>query len=227
VVINLILPSGVSKLDRLFDRGLPSGLLTHVFGEAASGKTTFALQFVGAAVKLGARVMYINAESTSPVERLEQITGKPYRELERYVSILVPHTFEEQGTIIEDLDLYSHAETKLVVVDTLTRLYRTVLDDKRSSYVAHRELNRQAELLKGLAKNRDISIIVLNQVRAQIGGVDGIEPVAKSILDYWSDYVFRLRSKRSPGERLIERLAPGGDPSTAVLQLTPRGFTAA
>ena len=51
--------------------GLNTGILTHVYGEAAAGKTTFGLQFVRAMCRQGIGTIYINSESTTPIERLE------------------------------------------------------------------------------------------------------------------------------------------------------------
>ncbi|MHA1905815.1 MAG: ATPase domain-containing protein [Candidatus Thorarchaeota archaeon] len=221
----MILPSGVSSLDRLLSRGVSTGVFTHVFGKAASGKTTFALEFVRSALNQGKRIIYINSESSSPIERLEQLMDRSYNEIEQQITLLLPKTFDEQGTIMEDLELYIKDDTKLVVVDTLTRLYRTILEDKETSYAAHRELNRQVGLLKGLAKRQDIAVIVLNQVRAKMGKQGGIEPVATSILDYWSEYVIKMSARKETGARLIERLAPEGEPSSAVVYLAASGFS--
>ena len=226
VLGNLILPSGISKLDRLLGKGITTGLITHIYGRAGVGKTTFALGFVKTALDLGERVIYVNSEGSSPVERLEQIMAKKYEEYANQITLLLPKNFEEQNTIIEDLELYLKQNTRLIVIDTLTRLYRTVLDDKKTNYVIHRELNRQMGFLKGLAKQRDIAVIVLNQVRAKMDEPEGIEPVASSIMDYWSNYVIRLRAKQETGTRLIERLEPEGEPSNLVLYLTAQGFAA-
>ena len=221
---NLILPSGISKLDRLLGRGISTGLITHVFGRAGVGKTTFALSFVKSALNLGSRIVYINSETSSPIERLEQIMSEKYDKFANQITLLLPKNFEEQNTIIEDLELIVKDDTRLVVVDTLTRLYRTVLDDKKTNYVVHRELNRQMGFLKGLAEQKDIGVIVLNQVRAKMDEPEGIEPVASSIMDYWSNYVVRLRAKQELGVRLIELLEPKGEPSNVVLYLTSNGF---
>jgi hypothetical protein len=80
-------------------------------------------------------------------------------------------------------------------------------------------------LLKGLARQHDIAVIVLNQVRAKMGKQGGIEPVATSILDYWADYVIRMAAKRETGARLIERVAPEGEPSSIVVYLSTEGFS--
>ena len=90
----------------------------------------------------------------------------------------------------------------------LTKLYRLSLEDKKTNYVVHRELNRQAGLLKGLAFHNEIPVLVLNQVRATIGYKQGFEPVAKNILDYWSDYEIRMRIGKTSGERVLERTRP-------------------
>ncbi|UCE09980.1 MAG: AAA family ATPase [Candidatus Thorarchaeota archaeon] len=221
---DLILPSGVSSLDRILNGGLSTGHLTHVFGSASAGKTTLALQFVAGACRLGIRVAYINSETTSPLERLSQITEKEFTELEDTVRILSPKTFEEQGAVINDLELYAREETQLIVVDTLTRLYRTVLEDKTANYAAHRELNMQAGILKGLARQKDMAVLVLNQVRGSLEETKGFVPVAHNILDYWADYAIRMTRGTRKGERHLERLLPEDGFSQTVF-ITERGFS--
>lgn len=225
VILNLILPSGVSKLDRIFNKGLHTGLFTHVYGKAGTGKTTLALQFMNAAVRMGIQSLYVNSEGSSPIERFKQMSGKSIAELSDLVQILSPKSFEEQGELIENLDLYARKETRLIIVDTLTRLYRVVLEDRKATYAAHRELNRQTGFLKGLAKQRDIAILCLNQVRSKMQSAGDIEPVAGNILEYWSDYVIHLRSRQEKGGRLLKRLIPEGELSEVVLYLTQSGFS--
>ncbi|MFW9962127.1 MAG: ATPase domain-containing protein [Candidatus Sifarchaeia archaeon] len=221
----MILPSGVSLLDRILDGGLHTGFFTHVYGDAAAGKTTVALQFVTNAHRLNFGTIYVNSENTSPVKRLEQMTTHSFSAIESMVKILAPKGFAEQGALIDDLELYLRENTKLVIIDTLTRYYRLELEDKRTNYVKHRELNRQAGVLKGLARNQDVAVVVLNQVRAQIKGVDDFEPVAKNILDYWSDYTIKLRTARGTGERIIRRIEPEGAYSEGKLYLVEGGLS--
>ncbi|KXH70232.1 MAG: hypothetical protein AM326_12385 [Candidatus Thorarchaeota archaeon SMTZ-45] len=225
VVLNLILPSGVSVLDRILNGGLHTGFFTHVYGDAASGKTTLALQFVKNAHRLNLGTIYVNSENTSPIERLEQMTAQPFSEIQGMVKILAPKGFNEQGALIDDLELYLREDTKLVIIDTLTRYYRLELEDKKTNYERHRELNRQAGVLKGLARNHKVAVLVLNQVRAQIKGMDDFEPVAKNILDYWSDYTIKLRVARGPGERIIKRIIPEGEFSDGRLYLIKSGLS--
>ncbi len=204
----MILPSGVAILDRLFGGGLQTGIFTHIYGEAASGKTTLALQFVKTVYRLGFRSVYINAEGAALLERLEQIMGERYDKVQESVRILIPKTFNEQASLIEDFDLYKQKDTKLLVVDTLTKLYRLSLEDKKTNYSVHRELNRQAGFLKGIAYHFDISVLVLNQVRGSFEDKAGFEPVAKNILDYWSNFEIKMRIGKTSGERILERMRP-------------------
>jgi DNA repair protein RadB len=204
--------------------GLHTGSFTHVYGEAAAGKTTLALQFVDVAYRLDYRTIYINSETAFPVERLEQITGHTFKDIESMVKILAPRGFSEQGALIDDLDLYIREDTKLVIIDTLTKLYRLELEDKATNFSNHRELNRQAGVLKGLARKHDVVVVVLNQVRAQMKKTGDFEPVAKNILDYWSDYSFKMRVGKDKGSRTIKRIRPEGEPSDCRLYLTDRGF---
>jgi len=220
----LILPSGVSLLDRVMNGGLHTGPFTHVYGEAAAGKTTLALQFVNVVHRLDYQTIYINSETTSPVERLEQITGQNFEELESSVKILAPRGFSEQGALIDDLDLYIRENTKLVIIDTLTKFYRLELEDKATNFSNHRELNRQAGILKGLARKNDVAVVILNQVRARMEESGDFEPVAKNILDYWSDYSFKMSVGKDQGSRVIRRLRPEGGLSDCRLYLTDKGF---
>jgi DNA repair protein RadA len=221
----LILPSGLSRLDRIMSGGLATGLFTHVYGEAAAGKTTLALQFVGALCKQDFGTIYINSENTSPVERLQQITTKPFKELESLVKILSPRGFSEQGVLLEDLVLYLRDNTKLVVVDTLTKHYRLALEDKKTNYSNHRELNRQAGLLKGLAQTHDIAVLVLNQVTSRMQGVNDFEPVAGNIMEYWSDYVIKMKIGKAQGARILKKLVPEDERLEGELFLTAEGFS--
>jgi RecA/RadA recombinase len=221
----LILPSGLSLLDRILNGGLKTGVVTHIYGEAGAGKTTLALKFIGELCKQEYGTIYINSENTSPVERVQQITGREYKEIESLFKILVPKGFSEQGVLLEDLELYIRNNTKLVVIDTLTKYYRLAVEDKKTNYSNHRELNRQTGLLKGLARNHDIAVLILNQVTARLQGTNDFEPVAGNILDYWSDYVIKMRIGRTQGSRVLKRFIPEGENVEGELYLTNDGFS--
>ncbi len=183
-----------------------------------------ALQFVSSSLKLGYGSIYVNTETASPVTRLEQITGEEYSKIESRVKMLSPRGFEEQGALIDDLDLYAREDTKVIVIDTLTRHYRLNMDDRKTNYRNHRELNRQAGVLKGLALKRGLAVVVVNQVTSRPDGQEEFEPVARNILSYWSDYTVRVGTATKTAERVIRRLSPEGTPNEGRLYLSAQGF---
>ncbi len=220
----MTLPSGIAALDRVFNGGLQEGMFTHIYGEAASGKTTLALLFVKSAFRLGIGSIVINSEATPLFERLEQISGREFTEMRGLVNVIVPKNFADQGSIIDDLELYTRGRAGLVVVDTMTKLYRASLDDKETTYAAHRELNRQAGVLKGLARHRKMAVLVLNQVRGAIEKEEEFEPVARNIMEYWQDYSFKILIGRTRGERILTRVVPPEESAQCNLYLTNSGF---
>lgn len=222
---DLILPSGVGLLDRIMIGGLHTGAFTHIYGRAAAGKTTLALQFVHSTLKLGYGSIYVNTEAASPVARLEQMAGEDYSEMDSEIKILTPRGFEEQGALIDDLELYVRKSIKIVVIDTLTRHYRLTMDDRKTNYRNHRELNRQAGVLKGLAANRDLAVVVVNQVTSRPEGKEEFEPVARNILSYWSDYTIRVGTGAKTAERNVRRLTPEGVPNEGRFRLSVEGFS--
>ena len=79
--------------------------------------------------------------------------------------------------------------------------------------------------MKGLARNHETAVLVLNQVRARLEGTGDFEPVARNILEYWSDYTVKMRVARGTGERIIRRVVPEGEFSDGRLYLIDRGFS--
>lgn len=220
----LILPSGNRAVDTLLEGGLHTGELTHIYGEAAAGKTTLALQFVQSAYRIGILSLYINSESASPISRLEQISNKQFEQLKEKVTLVSPVSFQQQGEIIAELESYARENTKLVVVDTMTRLYRSVLSNKKRNYAAHRQLNTQTGMLKGIIKQQDMALLVLNQARGSFDAATDFEPVAKNVMQYWADRTLRMAVGRENGERIVERQKNGRESNKRSLYLTEKGL---
>ncbi len=220
-----VLPSGLPCLDHMLDGGLRRAKIVQVYGIAAAGKTTLSFMFIKRAYEAGYSSVLINSEPSSPFARLEQIMNRPFTEVEDRIHIFAPKSFEEQAELIDNLDIYMRQDVALVVVDTLTGLYRASLEDKEQNYRAHRELNRQMGILKGLAQYRNLWLLVLNQVRANLDAAEReFEPVAKNIMDYWTDTVLRMEVGRLTGERIVIREDSGTGPQRCPLILTESGF---
>ena len=77
--------------------------------------------------------------------------------------IMRPTTFQEQSNAIDHLEKVLTSKFGLIVVDTVTSLYRVELDDAKETYAANRELNRQLAVLTKLAK--PVELLCLSLVR--------------------------------------------------------------
>ncbi len=80
----------------------------------------------------------------------------------------------------------------MVVVDTITSLYRAELGSSKETFALNRELNRQVASLAQVAKARKVAVLMSSQVRSILEQLS-IEPVATRVLKFWSDVVVNLR----------------------------------
>ena len=108
--------------------------------------------------------------------------------------IMRPTTFQEQTDAIDHLEKIITNKFGLIVVDTVTSLYRVEFDDTEEVYATNRELNRQLAVLTELAKTREVAVLVVSQVRGVLSG-NSIEmrPVATRVLNYWSEVVLDMK----------------------------------
>lgn len=216
------IPTGCSKLDELLGGGIPLGRLTLIYGEAGSGKTTIALQASVSAARMGFKVLYLDCDRRIPVERLKAFAQKDFDEVSSRVIVSRPESFSEQTMIIESLPRIIPKGLGLVVVDSITSLYREAISIGEP-FTLNWEFNRQIALLKESAITRNIAVLIVSQVRAAIES-GGVEPVARRIMVYWSDIVVELSRTGRPGVVLCV-VRKGGTPGRFYAYISDRGLT--
>ena len=202
------IPSRCVCLDRLLHGGLPSAKLTVFYGEAATGKTTIALQYSVNCAREGLQVLYVDGDGVFPVERLKQM-ATDFESLASLILVFNPKNFFEQTVLLENLEVYLSGRVGLIVVDTINNLYRLAIKNTETVFTLNKELNRQLAYLTHYAKTYNLPVLVLSQVHAVIGEENGkIEPVAIRALNYWASNVIRLNLNPKPGLRtaILERL---------------------
>ncbi|NVM55084.1 MAG: hypothetical protein HWN66_15370, partial [Candidatus Helarchaeota archaeon] len=118
-------------------------------------------------------------------------------------------SFENQSETIETLEKYITDKTKMIIVDTITTQYRRTLSEKsEKNILLNKDLNRQLAILKDLAIQFNLIVLITNQVRGVMKGgnnENSMEPVAAAILNYWSDYEIRLDFL--PNRQMSKRIA--------------------
>ncbi len=97
----------------------------------------------------------------------------------------------------------------LLVIDSVTGLYRASLGRREEMVVRNRELNRELAYLSDLSKRFPLVTILTGEVHSQPGpGVWTVEPVATRSLEHWSSTIAQLRhtARADVRELVLEKL---------------------
>jgi len=200
-----LIPTGCISLDKLLGGGFPTEAVSLVYGEAETGKTSLAVQCAVNCARRGIKSLFIDTDGTFSYERLSQIAEYDYEKISPLMIIMRPTTFQEQSRAIDHLEKVITNKFGLIVVDTVTSLYRVEFDDTEETYAANRELNRQLAVLTQIAKTCGVAVLVISQVRSvPFGETVEMKPVATRVLNYWSDII--LDMKQTGQTRVIKVL---------------------
>lgn len=174
-------------LDFLLKGGLETGIITTIYGSAGSGKSNISLIAAASAEKIG-KIIFIDTESSFSLERYTQISGN---NIPKNIEIIEPTEFEEQKKVIRELRKKVEGnEIKLIIIDSLTMLYR--LELSKNPDEINFELTKQLSILSSIARKKNIPILVTNQVYSDFEKKDNIKMVGGDILKYWSKCIIRL-----------------------------------
>jgi len=199
------IPTGCGSLDALLEGGLFAGGVSLVYGEAETGKSSLAVQCAVNCARMGYKSIFIDSDGTFSPKRLSQIAYYDYEKISPLIILMKPTTFKEQITVIDHLDEYLTRKFGLIVVDTITSLYRAELGGPKETFALNREINRQVAFLAQIAKAHKIAILMTSQVRSVfVDDQVNIEPVAMRVLKFWADIVLNL--KHTGQTRVIKAL---------------------
>lgn len=188
------IPTGSMSLDARLGGGISRETVTLIYGESGSGKTTVALSIAAQLLQLdpAARVTYIDSDGKFSPTRLIQITGN--EDSLRHLNYTRPITFEEQAEVLDYLPEQLQPGD-IMVIDSVTGLYRVETGDTQSTFAENKELNRQLGLIKETALTAGVAVVATGQVRSVIDSpVPAVEPVAHRLLRFWSDVVVKLEN---------------------------------
>lgn len=182
--------SGIEGFDSILKGGYENGALNMIYGPGASGKTTFCLCFSVFLAKQGKKVIFIDSENSLSLERLSQIAGATdINKILENIVIFRPRSFLEQFRFINSLSKASKSNISGVVVDTIGFYYRAQSKDgSLNAYLA-----RQLSNLKYLATQKDIPVILTNQVYADINIEGKINLVGGEMVKNWCNILIELQ----------------------------------
>jgi RecA/RadA recombinase len=88
----------------------------------------------------------------------------------------------------------------LIIIDTITSLYRVELGGPDATFTLNRELNGQVASLAEVAKTRRVAVFITSQVRSVfLRKFNRVEPVATRTLKFWSSVVLSLKHTGQKG----------------------------
>jgi len=210
-VIKKIL-TGCGCIDSNLNGGISSESVTLIYGEPETGKSTLAMQCAVNCAMQNHKTLFVDCDYMFSAKRLSQVASGKFDEIAELIILIKPNDFKEQTAVIDRLSEYTAKNFGLVVIDTVTSLYRLrVAESSGKAFGLNRELNRQMALLAQNAKTLKIPVIATSQVSSVFNEVHvSVEPVATRVLKFWADTVIAMKPTENP--QIIK----------AVLEKTPR-----
>jgi len=218
--------AGSFDLNKWLYGGYETDIVTVLYGGPGSGKTNFCLLAAVSQAKKGKKVVFIDSEGGFSVDRVKQIVGEKdgVKEVMQNTLLMKPTNFEEQKKAFVELGKHLRKEVGLIVVDSITILYRLEFANAREKGEAeiqkiNSDLVRQIKTLAEIARKQNIPVLVTTQVykwedQQNIVGGDILKYWAKCLIELENDKGRRiayLRKHRSlPEKNMIFQIWDGG-----------------
>jgi len=177
----------------------------------------------------GRKVIFIDSDYSFTPQRLRQIAGETSPSLSELIMLFFPETFEKQRILVESLNNYITPQLGIVIIDSMSTLYRAAFSKAVSVFDLNRDLTRQLAYLAELTQSKEIACLITSQVHARLNSIgDQVEPVARRAVTHFPSTIIRIRNTPDPKLRefALERIR-GVDTKDArcLLTLKEGGFT--
>lgn len=189
------LETGIISLDNFLNGGFEKDVITTIYGPAGSGKTLLCIHAMIACIKDGKKVIYVDTEGGFSVERFKQIDDD-FDLLLKHIFFLHPTNFEEQKIVFEKLkNLLTTGQVGLIIVDSISMLYRLELGKTEKIYEVNKEMGTQISYLSEIARKKKIPVILTNQVYADFDSKekDKVKMVGGDLLKYSSKCLIEMK----------------------------------
>jgi DNA repair protein RadA len=214
----------VPEVDELLGGGFETQAITELYGEFGSGKSQIVHQLavnVQLPEELGGlngSVIYVDTENTFRPERIEQmvngleIEGADPQEFLKHIHVARAQTSDHQMLLIENThelaeELKSQGKpVKLIIVDSLTGLFRSEYAGRGTLAERQQKLNRHMHDIFKLCDEYNAIGLVTNQVMSNpaVFFGDPTKPIGGNIVGHTA--TFRIYLRKSKGGKRIFRL---------------------
>jgi len=229
--------TGSKALDELTGGGIETQSITEIYGSYASGKSQIGFQLsVNVQLPeekggLNGEVVFIDTEGSFRPQRIVQLAKAkeldPKQVLKR-IHFARAYSADHQILLVEKIpELFKqHPNIKLIVVDSITSLFRSEFVGRGTLAERQQKLNKHVHDLQRLADRYNVAVYVTNQVMAKpdVFFGDPTTAVGGHVLAHASG--LRLYIRHSKGEKRVVRLVdssylPEGE---AVFKITEEGI---
>ena len=228
--------TGSPAFDKMIGGGVETQSITEVYGEFGSGKSQLAhqlcvnVQLPPEKGGLGAKAIYIDTENTFRPERIEQMAkaaGLDTKEVLDNIYVARACTTDHQILLADKAsDIAKQGGFKLIVVDSLTSLFRTEYCGRGALAERQQKLGQHLAALHKLAEMHDMAVFVTNQVqsRPDVFFGDPTRPVGGHILGHSA--TARIYLRKSKANTRVANLVdhPGLPPESATFQIVEAGI---
>ncbi len=228
---------GCQSLNKMIGGGAETQGITEVFGEFGSGKSQIAHQLcmnVQLPLEQGGldgKAVYIDTENTFRPERIAQMARAVSIESEKALDniyVARAHTTDHQMLLADKAaEMAKNDGVKLLVVDSLTSLFRTEYCGRGALAERQQKLGRHLAGLHKISELHDLLVFVTNQVqsRPDVFFGDPTRPVGGHVLGHSATARVYLRKSKANTRTAYLVDHPGLPPESATFQITEAGIS--
>ncbi len=224
------------NLDKLLGGGIETGAITEAHGAFGSSKSQLAFQLaVNAQLPkekggLGGTAVFIDTENTFRPERIQQIStalGLDSEETLKNIFIGRAYNSDHQILLVDKLkDIIKEKNVKLLVVDSLTSMFRSDYSGRGELAPRQQKLNRHLHELQKLSEVYNLAVYVTNQVLSDPAMMfgDPTRPIGGNVLGHAA--TFRLYLRKSREQKRIVKLidSPSLPDAETIFKVTEEGI---
>ena len=224
------------NLDDLLGGGIETGSITEAHGAFGSSKSQLAFQLsVNVQLPknkggLEGNAIFIDTENTFRPERVEQMAkALKLNPEETLKNIFVARAYNSDHQILlidKAKELIKEKKVKLLIIDSLTSMFRSDYSGRGELQPRQHKLNRHLHELQKLSEVHNLAIYVTNQVMANPALMfgDPTTPIGGHILGHAA--TFRLYLRKSREQKRIAKLidAPSLPDSETIFKVTEEGI---
>lgn len=228
--------TGSDEINNLFGGGIETQAVTEIFGEFGSGKTQLAhqlcvnVQLPEKEGGLNGKAIYMDTEKTFRPQRIKSMAeGIELDAEESLNNIFVAeiHNTDEQLITAENAqEKIEDENVKLLVVDTVTSLFRAEYVGRESLADRQQKLGQHLLTLHRIADKNNVAVLVTNQVHADPNAFVGesTQPIGGHVLGHSA--TTRIFLRKSRGSRRIARIvdSPELPEGEAVFRIANEGI---